>query len=56
MKHQPSLTRDNKSAIFLTLNPISHKQSKHIVLDYHFICELIAASAIQPEFVLDGSC
>jgi hypothetical protein len=51
LSHQPLLLCDNKSALFLTLNPVSHKRSKHIALDYHFIHELAALGTIQPKFV-----
>jgi hypothetical protein len=51
LSHQPLLLCDNKSALFLTLNPVSHKRSKHIALDYHFIRELAASGTIQPKFV-----
>jgi hypothetical protein len=37
LSHQSLLLCDNKSALFPTLNPVSHKRSKHIALDYHFI-------------------
>ena len=30
---------DNKSAIFLTKNPVFHGRSKHILSKYHFIRE-----------------
>ena len=32
---RPTLLCDNKSALFMTQNPISHKRAKHIDLDYH---------------------
>ncbi|GJV67031.1 retrovirus-related pol polyprotein from transposon RE1 [Tanacetum coccineum] len=32
-----TLLCDNKSALFMTQNPVSHKHAKHIDLDYHFI-------------------
>ncbi|KAJ0824902.1 putative RNA-directed DNA polymerase [Helianthus annuus] len=37
---RPTLLCDNKSALFMTQNPVSHKRAKHIDLDYHFIREL----------------
>ncbi|KAL4577689.1 hypothetical protein LXL04_013800 [Taraxacum kok-saghyz] len=38
---RPTLLCDNRSAIFLSQNPISHKQAKHIDIDYHFVREPI---------------
>jgi hypothetical protein len=34
LSHKSLLLCDNKSAIFLTLNLVSYKRSKHIALDY----------------------
>ncbi|RVW74211.1 Retrovirus-related Pol polyprotein from transposon RE1 [Vitis vinifera] len=39
---KPILLCDNKSAIFLSSNPVSHKRVKHVELDYHFLRELVA--------------
>lgn len=40
---RPTLLCDNKSALFMTQNPVSHKRTKHIDLDYHFVRELVAS-------------
>ncbi|XP_022874276.1 uncharacterized protein LOC111393111 [Olea europaea var. sylvestris] len=37
----PLFLCDNKSAVFLSSNPVTHKRSKHIALDYHFLRELV---------------
>lgn len=37
---------DNKSAIFMSQNPSSHKHSEHIDLDYHFVREQVATGAL----------
>ncbi|XP_071739433.1 uncharacterized mitochondrial protein AtMg00810-like [Rutidosis leptorrhynchoides] len=34
---RPTILCDNKSAIFLSQNPVSRKRFKHIDIDYHFI-------------------
>lgn len=34
---RPTLLCDNKSALFMTQNPVSNKRAKHIALDYHFV-------------------
>ncbi|KAJ0813187.1 putative RNA-directed DNA polymerase [Helianthus annuus] len=47
----PTLLCDNKSALFLSQNPISHKRAKHIDLDYHFIRELVAAGHLHTKFI-----
>jgi hypothetical protein len=52
LSHKLLLLFDNMSAVFLTLNPVSHKRSKHIALDYHFIRKLATSGIIQLQFVL----
>lgn len=48
---RPTLLCDNKSALFMTQNPVSHKRAKHIDLDYHFIRELVASGKLSTKFV-----
>ena len=38
----PTLYYDNTSALHMTINPVFHACSKHIELDYHFVCERVA--------------
>ncbi|KAJ9558897.1 hypothetical protein OSB04_013511 [Centaurea solstitialis] len=47
----PILFCDNKSAIFLSQNPIAHKRAKHIDIDYHFVRELVASGKLSTRFV-----
>lgn len=47
----PTLLCDNKSAIFLSQNPVAHKRAKHIDLDYHFVPELVSSGKISNRFV-----
>lgn len=47
----PTLLCDNKSALFLSQNPISHKRAKHIDIDYHFIRELVASGKLDTQFI-----
>ncbi|KAK1415059.1 hypothetical protein QVD17_30829 [Tagetes erecta] len=47
----PTLLCDNRSALFLTQNPVSHKRAKHIDLDYHFIRELVMSGKLHTKFV-----
>jgi len=48
---RPLFLYDNKSAIFLSSNPISHRRSKHIDLDYHFLRELVVTGRIRIQHV-----
>lgn len=47
----PILLCNNQSSIFLAINPISHKHSKDIDLDYNFVRELVASGELQICFV-----
>jgi hypothetical protein len=45
-----TLMLDNKSAISLTKNPISHGRSKHIDTKFHFIREQVTSEMIQVQY------
>ncbi|GJW42453.1 uncharacterized mitochondrial protein-like protein [Tanacetum coccineum] len=49
--NRPTLLYDNKSALFMTQNPVSHKRAKHIDLDYHFVRELVASGKVYTKFI-----
>ncbi|KAB1222387.1 Copia protein [Morella rubra] len=51
LPRQPLLLCDNKSAIFLSSNPIAHKRAKHIDLDYHFLRKLVVAGKLRIQYV-----
>ncbi|XP_071703911.1 uncharacterized mitochondrial protein AtMg00810-like [Rutidosis leptorrhynchoides] len=48
---RPTILCDNKSTIFLSQNPISIKRSKHIDINYHFVCELVSSGKLYTKFV-----
>ena len=48
---RPVLLCDNRSALFLSQNPIAHKRAKHIDIDYHFIRKLVSTGRITTQFV-----
>ncbi|XP_021990999.1 uncharacterized mitochondrial protein AtMg00810-like [Helianthus annuus] len=48
---RPTLLCDNRSALFMTQNPVSHKRAKHIDLDYHFVWELVMSGKLYTRFV-----
>lgn len=33
---------NNKSVVFMAHNPLTHPRSKHIAIDYHFVCKLVS--------------
>jgi hypothetical protein len=39
----PNLWCDNIGATYLAANPIFHRQSKHIEVDYHFVRKRVAS-------------
>ncbi|KAI3766125.1 hypothetical protein L2E82_16175 [Cichorium intybus] len=47
----PTLLCDNRSALFLSQNPISHKRAKHIDIDYHFIRELVSSGKLHTKYI-----
>ncbi|RVW74410.1 Retrovirus-related Pol polyprotein from transposon RE2 [Vitis vinifera] len=46
----PLLFYDNISAIYLAANPILHSQTKHVELDYHFVCEKVSNGPLAIHF------
>lgn len=47
----PTLLCDNRTALFLSQNPVSHKRAKHIDIDCHFVRELVAFGRLYTRFV-----
>ena len=35
----------------MAVNPVTRPRSKHIAIDYHFVCELIANGSLKVAFV-----
>ncbi|KAJ9566479.1 hypothetical protein OSB04_002445 [Centaurea solstitialis] len=48
---RPTILCDNRSALFLSQNPVSHKRAKHIDLDYHFVRELVSSGKLYTRYV-----
>ncbi|GKD24565.1 ribonuclease H-like domain-containing protein [Tanacetum coccineum] len=50
--HTPLLTAtlvycDNVSAVYLTANPVQHQRTKHIEIDIHFVCDMVALGHVR---------
>lgn len=42
---------DNIGAKYLSANPVFHARTKHIEVDYHFVCERVARKLLEIEHV-----
>ena len=51
LHHPPILWCDNVSALSLASNPVFHARSKHIEVDYHFICEKVVNRDMLVKFI-----
>jgi hypothetical protein len=49
--HVPCLWVDNLGALSLSSNPVFHARTKHIEVDYHFICEKIFNRDLQARYI-----
>ncbi|RVW68255.1 Retrovirus-related Pol polyprotein from transposon RE1 [Vitis vinifera] len=43
----PKILCNNRSALFMAVNPVTRSRSKHIAIDYHFVRELIANGSLK---------
>ena len=42
---------DNKSVINISKNPVMHTKTKHIVINYHYLRELVQDKEVKMEYV-----
>nr|GEW13971.1 ribonuclease H-like domain-containing protein [Tanacetum cinerariifolium] len=38
---------DNVNAIYMSVNPVQHQQTKHIEIDIHFVCDMVARGQVR---------
>ncbi|XXG88667.1 hypothetical protein AAC387_Pa12g0857 [Persea americana] len=51
LHHMPLIWCDNISAISLASSPILHAHTKHVEVDYHYICEKVVRNDLAVRFV-----
>ena len=42
---------DNQSCVQMSVNPVFHNKSKHIEIQYHFICDMVQKGAIMVQYL-----
>jgi hypothetical protein len=47
----PTIWCDNLGTTYLSVNPIFYARTKHVEVDYHFVCDRVAKKKIQICFV-----
>ena len=50
----PTLFSDNLGVTYLSANPVFHSCMKHLVIDYHFIRDLVQSSDLRVVHVSTG--
>jgi hypothetical protein len=51
LSHCPTVWCDNTSAISLASNPVFHACTKHVEVDYHFVCERVVRGDLKVQFI-----
>ena len=50
-----TLFSNNLDATYLSVNPVFHSRMKHLMIDYHFVCDLVQSSKLRVVHVSTGN-
>ena len=42
---------DNQSCVQMSVNPVFHDKSKHVEIQYHFICDMAQKGAVELQYI-----
>jgi hypothetical protein len=51
LRRAPALWCDNLGATYMTVNPRFHGRTKHIKVDFHFVCERVMHKQLDVWFI-----
>jgi histone deacetylase 1/2 len=56
LKEKPCFWCDNLGATYLSANSVFHARTKHIKIDFHFVCERVAKKLLAIQHISTKDC